>query len=365
MLSVRKLFLISFEFLLSFESFSALFLSFPVHRLIPRLSHVNLRHRNHSNPSSAVQFTYTQIDLLNRLFDLFPSRFAPYVNSSTVRHPNKNFNKLVSPLGIEGLHQIGNSVSNLRNMHTLGVRYATLTHNCHNIYADAALTELSQGMEGGIEVAKPKWNGVSLAGRSLIKEMNRIGMIVDLAHTSHATQLDVLGENETWAGSMAPPIFSHSSAYSLCPHPRNVQDDVLQLVKKRKSIVMVNFSPEFISCVADPENTHGLPKFDPKNSTLEHVVDHIMYIGELIGYDYVGLGSDFDGIPRTPEGLEDVSKFPDLIAKLLDRGVSDEDAGKIAGGNILRVWKAVDEVAEKMQKHGELPLEDDLEDLLE
>lgn len=245
-------------------------------------------------------------------------------------------------------------------MHTLGVRYATLTHNCHNAYADAALTELSTGIEGGIEVAKPYWGGVSPAGRALIKEMNRLGMMVDLAHTSHATQIDVLDGNETWSGSMAPPIFSHSSAYALCPHPRNVRDDVLQLVKKRKSIVMVNFSPDFISCVADPSNRHGLPKYDPRNSTLGHVVDHIMHIGELIGYDYVGLGSDFDGIPRTPEGLEDVSKFPYLVSELLKRGVSDEDAGKIVGGNILRVWRESDAVAEKMQRDGELPLEDDL-----
>lgn len=250
-------------------------------------------------------------------------------------------------------------------MHALGVRYATLTHNCHNIYADAALTELSQGMDGGIEVAKPYWGGVSPAGRDLIKEMNRLGMMVDLAHTSHATQIDVLGGNSTWEGSLAPPIFSHSSAYALCPHPRNVQDDVLELVKNRKSIVMINFSPDFVSCVADPGNGHGLPKFYRQNSTLEHVVDHIVYIGEKIGYDYVGLGSDFDGIPSTPRGLEDVSKFPDLIAELLKRGVSDEDAGKIAGDNVLRVWKSVDEIAEKMQKDGELPLEDELEDLLE
>lgn len=244
-------------------------------------------------------------------------------------------------------------------MHTLGVRYATLTHNCHNRYADAALTELGSGMEGGIEVAKPYWHGVSPAGRSLIHEMNRMGMIVDLAHTSHATQLDVLGENSTWEGSRAPPIFSHSSAYALCPHPRNVKDDVLELVKKRKSVVMVNFSPDFISCVEDKENKHGLPKFVKETSTLEHVVDHIIYIGEKIGYDYVGLGSDFDGIPSTPRGLEDVSKFPDLVSELLRRGVSDEDAGKVVGGNVLRVWKEVDRVAEKMQKSGDLPLEDD------
>lgn len=267
-------------------------------------------------------------------------------------------------MGIEGLHQIGNSASNLRTMHALGVRYATLTHNCHNIYADAALTELrgpntAPDMGGGIEVAKPLHHGVSLAGRELIHEMNRLGMLVDLAHTSHATQVAVLGGNSTWEGSRAPPIFSHSSAYALCPHPRNVRDDVLELVKKRNSIVMVNFSPDFISCVADPDNAHGLPKFVEETNTQEHVVDHIVYIGEKIGYDYVGLGSDFDGIPSTPRGLEDVSKFPELVAELLRRGVSDEDAAKVVGGNILRVWKEVDRVAEQMQRAGESPLEDE------
>jgi len=138
-----------------------------------------------------------------------------------------------------------------------------------------------------------------------------------------------------------------------------VPDDILQLVKKKKSIVMVNFSPDFISCTptSDPS---GLPDFHPKNNTLAQVVKHIRHIGELIGYDYVGLGSDFDGIPTTPEGLDDVSKFPDLVAELLRQGVSDKDAGKIVGGNLLRVWREVDAVAEKLQGKGEKPLEDKL-----
>lgn len=308
------------------------------------------------NPKVAVQFTYNQIDLLKRLQVQYPESFSVPVNSSTALSVFKN-GQLVSPLAIEGLHQIGNSLSTLRNYFELGVRYATLTHNCHNQYADAALLETATG---GVIVAPPRWNGVSPAGRALIHEMNRLGMIVDLAHVSHATMKDVLGAGSTdWAGSKAPPIFSHSSAYALCPHPRNVRDDVLQLVKLRNSIVMVNFSPGFISCVEDPAGS-GVPVEFPPNATLAHVVNHIVYIGDLIGYDHVGFGSDFDGIPSVPAGLDDVSRFPDLVAELLHRGVSDEDAAKVVGGNLLRVWREIDRVALELQAAGEVPLEDDL-----
>jgi membrane dipeptidase len=295
-----------------------------------------------------------QIDVITRLQAAYPKDFSPQVNSSTALKAFKS-GQLISPIIIEGLHQIANSLSNLRHYHSLGVRYATLTHNCHNKYADAALTETPNY---GVEKAKPKWNGVSDAGKDLIFEMNRLGMIVDLAHVSQDTMRDVLVGKEGWNGSAAPVMFSHSSAYAICPHPRNVPDDILQLVKEKNSIVMVNFSPSFVSCVANASNPSGIPDFFPANNTLQHVVTHIMHIGELIGYDHVGLGSDFDGIGSTPEGLDDVSKFPDLVAEMLRKGVSDEDAAKVVGGNILRVWKDVDAVALKMQKSGAMPVED-------
>lgn len=136
-------------------------------------------------------------------------------------------------------------------------------------------------------------------------------------------------------------------------------DDILQLVKQRNSLVMVNFNPDFVSCKAS-KTPNSFPEFVPENNTLAHVVRHIKHIGELIGYDHVGLGTDYDGIEETPVGLEDVSKFPDLIAELLRQGVSDEDAAKIAGRNLLRVWAEVDKVAAELQKTT-LPLEDDLE----
>ncbi|KAF5631397.1 membrane dipeptidase [Fusarium sp. NRRL 52700] len=304
------------------------------------------------NYASSVQFTLDQIDVMSRLQAAYPSHFSEKVDSSNAFEAFKQ-GKLISPFGIEGLHQIGNKVSNLRRFHELGVRYATLTHNCHNKFADAAI------LSDPDRKAEPLWGGVSPLGRRLIGEMNRIGMIVDLSHVSEDTMLDVLGGKDEWNGSEAPIIFSHSSAWSICPHPRNVKDNVLQLVKQRNSLVMVNIAPDFISCV-DTGNENGLPEFYPQNSTLAHAAQHIIYIGNLIGYDHVGIGTDFDGIPSVPEGLEDVTKYPDLIAELLRQGVSNVDAAKVVGGNLLRVWKDVDTVAAKLQAKGQLPLEDDL-----
>lgn len=240
----------------------------------------------------------------------------------------------------------------------MGVRYATLTWNCHNKYADAAVETDS---DWNSHIAKPYWKGLSPAGRDLVREMNRLGMLVDLAHVSQDTMRDALVGNgaANWNGSIAPPFFSHSSAYAICPHPRNVPDDILQLVKQRNSVVMVNFNPEFVSCKA-AETPNSFPEYVPENNTLAQVVRHITHIGELIGYDHVGIGTDYDGIEETPEGLEDVSKFPDLIAELLRQGVSDKDAAKIAGGNILRVWAEADRVAKELQKTM-LPLEDELQ----
>ena len=310
------------------------------------------------NYAASVAFTLDQIDVLKRLQAAYPTHFSLPPNGTTAVSAFKN-GQLISPLAIEGLHQIGNSLSNLRLFHTLGVRYATLTHNCHNKYADAALLE----GPGGMYKSTPYWGGVSPSGQELIHEMNRIGMIVDISHVSQDTMRDVLGGGKAWNGSVAPVIYSHSSAYALCPHPRNVPDDILQLVKKRNSVVMVNFAPEFVSCVANPDNKNGIPDFYPKNSTIEHVVEHVKHIGELIGYDHVGFGSDFDGIPTTPEGLDDVSKYPDLVAEMLKQNISDQDAAKVVGGNLLRVWKEVDNVAEKMQAKGVKPAEDKLPSL--
>ncbi|KAJ5256759.1 hypothetical protein N7478_012863 [Penicillium angulare] len=311
------------------------------------------------NYAPSVRETMEQVDLMSRMQKAFPNVFSTPPNGTTALSAFER-GKIISPLGIEGLHSIGNSLSHLRIFYELGVSYATLTHNCHNRYADAAVVELPGG---GIKKSNPLWHGVSPAGHKLILEMNRLGMIVDLAHVSVDTMRDVLGAGKTeWTGSQAPVIFSHSSAYALCPHPRNVPDDVLELVREKNSIVMVNFAPDFISCVESGRDD-GLPDLDAENATLDRVVDHIMHIGSVAGFDHVGIGSDFDGIGTVPRGLEDVSKFPDLIAELLRRGLSDEDAAKVAGGNILRVWRDVDKVALQMQADGVSPVEDDSQSL--
>jgi membrane dipeptidase len=307
--------------------------------------------------TTVVEATLGQLDLFHRLGQQYPKYFTP---STTSAQAIKAFEegRFISPTAIEGLHQIGNSASTLRLYHQLGVKYATLTWNCHNKYADAAL---QTGSDFVTKIAKPYWHGLSPNGRHLLKEMNRLGMLVDLSHVSQDTMRDALvGKGDgKWNGSLAPPIFSHSSAYAVCPHPRNVPDDILQLVKQRNSVVMVNFAPEFVSC--KPGKTpHELPEYVPGNATLKHVVKHIMHIGELIGYDHVGIGTDYDGIDKTPSGLEDVSKFPDLIAELLRQGVSDDDAAKVAGRNVLRVWAEADRIAKELQKTMK-PLEDEVQ----
>ncbi|KAI9683845.1 MAG: hypothetical protein M1829_004179 [Trizodia sp. TS-e1964] len=306
---------------------------------------------SNENYAASVRMTLEQVDLLRQLQQAYPSVFSPPPASSSAAFDAFQIGQIASPYGIEGLHQIGNSFSTLRLLYSLGVRYATLTHSCHNRYADAAL--LGRPMRA----AEPYWGGLSKDGKVAIREMNRMGMIVDLSHASHSTMRDVLGGSPPTTS--APVIFSHSSAYGICPHPRNVPDDVLLLVKKTNSIVMVNFLSDFISCTG-LNITSGLPNFYPKNSTLAQVVRHITYIGDMIGYDHVGLGSDFDGEPSLPEGLGDVSKFPDLVAEMLNQGISDQDAEKVIGLNILRVWRDVEKAADLARASGVLPAEDDL-----
>ena len=310
------------------------------------------------NYATSVRLTLEQIDLFNRLSERYPKYFTLAKTAKEAEHHFYKHKKLISPLAIEGLHQVGNSLSTLRLYHQLGVRYSTLCWNCHNKYADAAVITA----DGKSFASKPLHGGVSKAGQDLILEMNRLGMIVDLSHVSADTMRDVLGGSpeKGWNGSIAPPIFSHSSAKAICPHPRNVPDDILDLIKERNSVVMINFSPDFISCKEASNSTTGLPDFVEETNTIDHVVEHILHIANRTGgFDHLGIGSDYDGIPTVPKGLDDVSKYPDLLQKLLDKGVSERNVAKIMGKNLLRVWHEVDKVAARLQKTMD-PIEDRL-----
>ena len=298
---------------------------------------------NESSPSPNYEYihdTLQQIDLIHRLATLYPEHLTLVPNTTAFRHTFKTSpTRIASFLGIEGLHQIGSSASALRLYHSLGVRYATLTGFCHNEYADSA------------SPAHPLHNGLPSAGRHMVLEMNRLGMAVDLAHVSVKTMHDTLDTTK------APVIFSHSSAYALCNHPRNVPDDILRRLAENGGVVMITFFPEYTRCDSDSDNSDE-PEPESDGATLSDVADHIQYVGEMIGYKHVGLGSDFDGMGSAVRGLEDVSKYPDLIRELLRRGVGVRDVAGVIGGNVLRVMADVEDVAVEMVKEGVKPLED-------
>lgn len=273
--------------------------------------------------------TLEQIDLVKRLAEEYPDDLQYCTTSQCAREAFSN-GKIGSFIGIEGGHQIGNSLANLRQMYELGARYMTLTHNCDNAFATAASTVTG----GGEDI------GLTDFGGELVKEMNRIGMLVDLSHVSHQTMRNVLGMTQV------PVMFSHSSAYNVSEHMRNVPDDVLEMVRDNDGIVMANFVPDFLN------------KYDPDSTTIDDAVAHIMHIATVAGWKHVGVGGDFDGAPKYPTGIEDVSKYPILVAKLLERGASEEDIKNFAGENILRVWAAVEAHPAKEQQLGLKPNEE-------
>ena len=297
-------------------------------------------------------YALEQIDLVHRLCRKYPQALAMALTAADIER-NFRAGKISCLIGIEGGHAIENSLGALRMFYQLGVRYMTLTHWETIDWADAATDSA-------------KHNGLTPFGEDVVREMNRIGMLVDLSHVSDATMVDAIRV------SRAPVFFSHSSARALCNHVRNVPDSILKMVKANGGVVMVNFNPGFVSeavrvnedsmaarsralraagvdtaTIADSVDvwTARGPK-----ATLQQAADHIEHIRDVAGIDHVGLGSDFDGITEVPVGLENVSKFPDLITELLKRGWSEEDVRKVAGLNALRVLRAAERAAVEMRK---------------
>jgi membrane dipeptidase len=294
-----------------------------------------------------------QFDIARRVIARYPERLVPALTADDIVRAKRQ-KKIASLLGMEGGHAIENSLGALRSYYALGARYLTLTHNVTLDWADAAMDTERHG-------------GLTAFGREVVREMNRLGMLVDLSHVSPGVMSDVLDIAE------APVIFSHSSARALVDHKRNVPDSILARLPKNGGVVMVTFVPGFISrrvqeveaaedtvrarLVAQYPDTaerrqawreyraaHPRP-----NATIDDVADHIEHVRKVAGVDHVGIGSDFDGIERGPDGLEDVSTFPALFAVLMRRGWSDADLKKLAGENLLRALRAAEATAKRLQ----------------
>jgi len=299
---------------------------------------------------TAVTAALEQIDIVHRMMARYPETFELARTADDVERIFAA-GRIASLIGMEGGHAIDNSLGALRMFHALGARYLTLTHGTNLPWADSATDTPAHG-------------GLTAFGEEVVREMNRLGMIVDLSHVSPDTMHDALRV------TTAPIIFSHSSARALCDHPRNVPDDVLRRLKTNGGVVMVSFVPGFTTraamawdTAADAEEarlTAATPN-DPAavaaalgrwkaaspqpTVTVADVANHIDHVRAVAGIDHVGYGSDFDGITTTPAGLEDVSTFPSLTAELVRRGYSDEDVKKVLSLNLLRVLRAVEAAA--------------------
>uniref|UniRef100_A0A8C7B053 Dipeptidase n=1 Tax=Neovison vison TaxID=452646 RepID=A0A8C7B053_NEOVI len=263
----------------------------------------------------AVRRILEQIDVIHRMCQMYPETFVCVTNSTGIRQAFQE-GRVASLIGVEGGHSIDSSLGVLRALYHLGMRYLTLTHSCNTPWADNWLVDTGED--------QAQSQGLSDFGQSVVREMNRLGVLIDLAHVSVATMKAALRL------SKAPVIFSHSSAYSLCRHRRNVPDDVLQLVNQTGSLVMVNFYNDYVSC--------------QKQATLSQVADHLDYIKKVAGAGAVGFGGDYDGVSRLPSGLEDVSKYPDLVAELLRRRWTEAEVRGVLADNLLRVFEAVEQV---------------------
>ena len=298
---------------------------------------------------TAVRMTLEQIDVIHRFVKAYPADLEFARSAADIDRIRKT-GKIASLIGVEGGHSIDDSLGILRTYYDLGVRYMTLTHSETLDWADSATD-------------KPKSNGLSPFGEEVVREMNRLGMLVDLSHVSADTMRHALKV------TTAPVIFSHSSALAKADHPRNVPDDVLKLMPKNGGVVMVNFysgflvpeaarlrrqmfedarvlkekypdEKEFQVAIDQYRKDHPIPR-----GTIHDAVDHIEHIIKIAGIDHVGLGSDFDGIDSVPVQLEDVSKYPLITQELLNRGYSKDQIIKVLGTNFMRVFRAAEKAA--------------------
>jgi len=303
---------------------------------------------------AAVTATLEQIDIVHRMIRKYPKTFELALTADDVERIHKQ-GKIASLIGMEGGHSIDNSLADLRMFQRLGARYMTLTHTTNTPWADSATDT-------------PKSNGLSPFGEEVVKEMNWLGMLVDLSHVSPGTMEDAIRV------SQAPVIFSHSVARALNDHPRNVPDNILQQLPKNGGVIMVTFVPGFVNAKVNAWNKlqtaeqdrlkaalpndaaavkAGVDKWTAANpapaATIADVADHVDHIRKLAGIDHIGLGGDFDGITQTVKDLDNVSAYPRLTAELLARGYSDADIKKILGQNILRVMREAEKVSQRLQ----------------
>ncbi|MFB4194553.1 dipeptidase [Streptomyces carpaticus] len=301
----------------------------------------------------AVSSTLEQIDAVRQLLDRYPADLAPATTADDMERARSQ-GRIASLMGAEGGHSINNSLATLRALYALGVRYMTLTHNDTIDWADSATDE-------------PRHQGLSAFGEEVVREMNRIGMLVDLSHVSADTMRDALRVSE------APVIFSHSSARAVCDHPRNIPDDVLAALPANGGVAMATFVPKFVLPEAvewtrradENMRAQGLHHLDTTEAGLRvqrafeerhprpmatpaTVADHLDHMREVAGVDHIGLGGDFDGTAFLPEGLDSVAGYPNLIAELLRRGWSDADVAKLTWHNAVRVLREAEAVAAKL-----------------
>jgi membrane dipeptidase len=308
---------------------------------------------------TAVQMTVEQIDLVRQMCARYPQDLAMAYTAADIVRLHRS-GRTACLIGVEGGHQINNSLPALRAFYELGARYMTLTHSANIAWADSATDN-------------PVHHGLTAFGKEVVREMNRLGMLVDLSHVSADTMRAALAVTE------APVMFSHSSARALIDHPRDVSDDVLRLLAANGGVVMINFFPGYVSearrrwdadraaeqarynsppfgglYIGQPERARaalaGWERTHPKPAVgIGDVADHIEHVRQVAGIEHVGLGSDFDGIPEAPAGLDGVDKYPALLAELARRGFSDADLARIAGGNLLRVLARAEEVSARLR----------------